>query len=158
MKETLGPVDVSGVRDAARRARSASRLLATLPAARRNELLSAAADSLEARSAEILSANELDCRRAEPDVEQGRMSGAMFERLRTSERGVAQMAAGVRDVAALDDPLGRELAVTELDDRLTLYKVSCPLGVVGVIFESRPDVISQVSALALKSGNALLLK
>ena len=82
----------------------------------------------------------------------------MFDRLRTSEKGVRQMATGVREVAALADPLGRELAVTELDDSLTLRKVTCPLGVVGVVFESRPDVIPQVAALAIKSGNALLLK
>jgi len=133
-------------------------VLATLPAALRNELLSAAADLIEERSAEILRANELDCRAAAEDVERGRMSRAMFDRLRTSERGVRQMATGVREVAALEDPLGRELAVTELDDNLTLYKLTCPLGVVGVVFESRPDVIPQVAALALKSGNALLLK
>jgi glutamate-5-semialdehyde dehydrogenase len=66
--------------------------------------------------------------------------------------------ARVRDVAALPDPLGRQLAVTELDDDLTLYKVSCPLGVVGVIFEARPEVIPQVAALTLKSGNAVILK
>jgi glutamate-5-semialdehyde dehydrogenase len=82
----------------------------------------------------------------------------MFERLQTSERGIEQMAAGVREVAALDDPLGRVLTATELDDDLTLYKVTCPLGVVGIIFESRPDVIPQVAALALKSGNAVLMK
>lgn len=150
--------DVSNVADVARRAKTASRLLATLSAERRNELLHAAAAAIEARRDEILSANDLDCRAAAQELEQGHMSRALFERLQTSERGIAQMVTGVHEVAALDDPLGRELAVTELDDGLTLYKVSCPLGVVGVIFESRPDVISQVSALALKSGNALLLK
>lgn len=82
----------------------------------------------------------------------------MFERLQASEPAIAQMAAGVREVAALNDPLGQLLAITELDDGLTLYKVTCSLGVVGVVFESRPDVISQVAALALKSGNSLLLK
>jgi glutamate-5-semialdehyde dehydrogenase len=158
MNKPVREVAESNVADVARRAKEASRLLATLSAARRNELLHAAADAIEARQDEILSANNLDCQAAAPELEQGRMSRALFERLRTSERGVAQMATGVREVAALDDPLGRELAVTELDDDLTLYKVTCPLGVVGVIFESRPDVISQVSALALKSGNAVLLK
>ena len=86
------------------------------------------------------------------------MSSAMFARLRVTERGVAQMAAQVREVARLDDPLGRRLAATELDEGLVLYKESCPLGVVGVIFESRPDVIPQVASLALKSGNAVILK
>ena len=158
MSETVKTVTESSVRDIARRAKAASRLLASLPGVRRNEVLYAAADEIEARRDEIISANEIDCRMAARDVEQGSMSRALFERLQTSERGIRQMAAGVREVAALEDPLGRELAVTELDDGLTLYKVTCPLGVVGVIFEARPDVISQVSALALKSGNALLLK
>jgi glutamate-5-semialdehyde dehydrogenase len=148
----------SHIADVARRAKTASRLLATLPAARRNEVLLAAAAAIEERASEILSANKLDCRAATREVEAGSMSRAMFERLRTSERGVAQMAEGIREVAALDDPLGQLLAATELDDNLTLYKVTCPLGVVGVIFESRPDVVPQVASLAIKSGNALLLK
>ena len=158
MSGTVEEIAGSRIADVARRAKAASRLLATLPAARRNEILLAAALLIEERQAEILHANRLDCRAAARDVEKGRMSRAMFDRLQTSERGVRQMAAGVREVAALADPLGRELAVTELDDGLTLYKLTCPLGVVGVVFESRPDVIPQVAALALKSGNALLLK
>src|SRR5260370_35325486 len=68
------------------------------------------------------------------------------------------MATRVRDVARLPDPLGRRLAATELDDGLVLYKESCPLGVIGIVFESRPDVVPQVAALSLKSGNAILLK
>ncbi len=148
----------SKISEIARRAKAASRSLAVLPVNRRNEVLLANADAIEERGAEILLANKLDCQTAEQEVERGRMSPAMFERLRTSERGIKQMAAGVRSVAALDDPLGRNLAVTELDDDLTLYKVTCPLGVVGIIFESRPDVIPQVAALALKSGNAVLMK
>lgn len=68
------------------------------------------------------------------------------------------MAARIRDVARLPDPLGRRLAATELDDGLVLYKESCPLGVIGIVFESRPDVVPQVAALSLKSGNAVLLK
>src|SRR5262249_28920883 len=64
----------------------------------------------------------------------------------------------LEEVAALEDPIGKRLATTELDDGLILYKESCPLGVVAVVFESRPDVVPQVSALALKSGNAVLLK
>ena len=86
------------------------------------------------------------------------MTSAMAARLRVTERGVAQMAAQVRDVARLPDPLGRRLAATELDDGLELYKESCPLGVIAVIFESRPDVVPQVASLALKSGNAVILK
>jgi len=142
----------------ARRARAASRSLARLSLEARNEILTAAAKALEGRAATILEANERDCRAAQPAVDLGTMSPAMFARLRVSERGVAQMAAQVREVARLADPLGRRLAATELDEGLILHKESCPLGVVGVIFESRPDVVPQVSALALKSGNAVILK
>ncbi len=153
--EATAQTDLSGI---ARRARTAARVLATLPLARRNQILLAAADELERRQTEILAANEHDCAQAEQAVAAGQMSRALLDRLRTSERGVAQMAAQVRAVAELPDPLGRTLAVTELDSGMTLYKVTCPLGVVGIIFESRPDVIPQVAALTLKSGNAVLLK
>ncbi len=86
------------------------------------------------------------------------MSRALFERLQISERSIAQMASGVREVAALADPLDRQLAVTELDDGLTLYKESCPIGVIGIVFEARPEIVPQIAALALKSGNAVILK
>lgn len=158
MRSSVKAIAGSGVESVARRAKAASRLLAVLDTSRRNEVLLAAARLIEEKTAEILLANEMDCRAAAQMVEEGHMPQAMFERLQTSERGIAQMAAGVRQVAALDDPLGRELSVTELDDDLTLTRMTCPLGVVGIIFESRPDVIPQVGALAIKSGNALLMK
>jgi glutamate-5-semialdehyde dehydrogenase len=103
-------------------------------------------------------ANEIDCRAAEAAVAAGSMSSAMFARLRTTERGVAQMAKQVREVAGLPDPLGRRLSATELDDGLELYKETCPMGVIGIVFEARPEVVPQVASLALKSGNALILK
>ena len=86
------------------------------------------------------------------------MSSAMFKRLHVTESGIAEMAMRVREVTRLDDPLGRTLMSTELDDNLTLFRESCPLGVIGVIFESRPEVVPQLASLALKSGNALILK
>src|SRR5437899_1050355 len=118
----------------------------------------AVAKAIEEGSRKILEANERDCHAAEPTVLAGTMSSAMLDRLRINPRGVDEMAARVRDVARLADPLGRRLAVTELDDGLVLYKESCPLGVIGVVFESRPDVVPQVAALSLKSGNAVILK
>jgi glutamate-5-semialdehyde dehydrogenase len=120
--------------------------------------LLAAANAIDRRAAEILEANQQDCEEAIRAVEAGTMSRALFKRLQTSGQGIAAMSAGVREVAALPDPLGQQLAATELDDGLTLYKESCPLGVVGVIFEARPEVVPQVAALALKSGNAVILK
>lgn len=151
-------LDPSDIHQLIRRARKAAHTLATLSGERRNEALHAAADAIEARAEEILAANEKDCAAAQLAVERGELSRAMFARLRTSERGIAEMAARVRDVARLPDPLHRRLATTELDDDLVLYKETCPLGVVGVVFESRPDVVPQISSLALKSGNAVCLK
>jgi glutamate-5-semialdehyde dehydrogenase len=150
--------DDASAASVARRARAASRELAKLSAESRNEVLMAAAKAIEDGHQRILDANARDCRAAEPDVAAGKMSSAMFARLKVSERGIAQMATQVREVARLADPLGRRLAATELDDGLTLYRESCPLGVIGVIFESRPDVVPQLASLALKSGNAAIMK
>jgi glutamate-5-semialdehyde dehydrogenase len=157
---TITPLQTSdsSVASVARRARIASRAIANLSAAARNEALIAVAEAIEQNARKILDANERDCRAAEAEVAAGRMSAAMLARLRVTERGIAQMAAQVREVARLEDPLGRRLSTTELDDGLLLYKESCPFGVVGVIFESRPDAVPQLASLALKSGNAVLLK
>jgi glutamate-5-semialdehyde dehydrogenase len=148
----------SSVASVAARARKASRAMAQLSVQVRNEALLAVAAAMEASSAKILEANHRDCRAAESEVAAGRMSAAMLARLRVTERGVAQMATQIREVAALADPLGRILSAMELDDGLVLHKESCPFGVIGVIFESRPDALPQLASLALKSGNAILLK
>jgi glutamate-5-semialdehyde dehydrogenase len=155
VQKQLEPSDIHHL---IRRARKAAHVLATLSGERRNEALLAAANAIEARAEEILAANEKDCEAAQQAVERGELSRAMFARLRTTERGIAEMAARVRDVARLPDPLHRRLSTMELDDDLVLHKETCPLGVVGVVFESRPDVVPQISSLALKSGNAVCLK
>lgn len=146
------------VAEMAKRARASSRHLARLSSDARSEILVAGAKAIEGGAQRILDSNERDCRVAESLVASGKMSPAMFARLRVSGKGIEEMAARVRDVSRLPDPLGRRLATTELDDNLVLYKETCPLGVVGIVFESRPDVVPQVASLALKSGNALLLK
>jgi glutamate-5-semialdehyde dehydrogenase len=142
----------------ARSAREVSRKLAVLSDETRKATLLAVADVLEGNNARILAANVKDCAAAEELLSAGEMTPALFSRLRIKESGVAEMAARVREVANLPDPLGRRLASTELDQGLTLHKDSCSLGVIAVVFESRPDVIPQVASLALKSGNAVLLK
>jgi glutamate-5-semialdehyde dehydrogenase len=153
----MQPNDTS-VAAVARRARKASRALAKLSADVCVEVLMAEAQAIEDARGRILDANERDCRAAEEAVVLGTMTSAMLARLRVTEAGIAQMAAQIREVARLQDPLGRRLSATELDDGLELYKESCPFGVVGVIFESRPEVIAQVASLCLKSGNAVILK
>lgn len=146
------------VSEVAKRSRAAARALAKLSHHQRNETLLALAATIEANRETILRANALDCEAAEFQVALGTMSAALFARLEVTERGVAAMAARVRDVAGLPDPIGRRLTAIELDEGLVLYKESCPLGVVGIVFESRPDVIPQVASLTLKSGNAVILK
>jgi glutamate-5-semialdehyde dehydrogenase len=148
----------SNAADAAKLARTASRKLAILTEEKRNGALQAAAKRLEANSAKILAANAEDVRAAEESVRAGKMSAAILARLRVTEKSIREMAEKLRGVAQLPDPLGRRLAVTEMDEGLVLTKESCPLGVVAVVFESRPDVVPQVASLALKSGNAILLK
>jgi glutamate-5-semialdehyde dehydrogenase len=144
--------------DQVQRTRAASRILARLSADQRNKILLTAADLLEAREAEILSANQQDCAALEQEILQNKSSAPLLKRLRTSPSGIKDMARQIRDVAGMEDPLGKRLAATELDDGLILDKVSCPLGVVAVIFESRPDVVPQVGSLAIKTGNGLVLK
>jgi glutamate-5-semialdehyde dehydrogenase len=143
---------------AARLARAASRKLAVLSEGTRNTALETTAKRLEENATRIVSANEEDVRAGEELVRAGKMSAATLERLRVTAKGVHEMAERVRGVARLPDPLGRRVAVTELDEGLVLTRETCPLGVVAVVFESRPDVVPQVASLALKSGNAILLK
>ena len=149
---------LSEVTSAARAAREASRRLSLLPIATRNAGLLAAAKRIDEHRRRILEANAIDCASAEGFVAQGKLSEALLSRLRVRESTIAEMSARIREVAALPDPLGKALAITEMDEGLTLHKESCPLGVIAIVFESRPDVVPQVASLALKTGNALLLK
>jgi len=158
MTETSAGISQRSVADVAKRAKAASRQLAKLSAAQRNDILTNAANAIQENAERILDSNARDCHGAEAAVADGQMSAAMFARLKLSPRGIDDMIAKVLDVARLPDPLGRRLATTELDENLVLCKETCPLGVIGIVFESRPDVVPQVAALALKSGNAVLLK
>jgi len=156
--ESKNPESIAAQVQATRRA---ARELARLSAEQRNHILLAAADLLEKREIEILKANREDCESLERtgrEIAAGTASAALLKRLKTSSAGIKDTARQVRDVAKLEDPLGRVLATTELDDGLTLQKVSCALGVVAVIFESRPDVVPQVGSLAIKTSNGLVLK
>jgi glutamate-5-semialdehyde dehydrogenase len=136
--ESKNPESIAAQVQATRRA---ARELARLSADQRNHILLTAADALEASEAEILEANQQDCESLERELAAGTASAALLKRLKTSSAGIKDMAQQIRDVSRLGDPVGRVLTTTELDDRLTLQKVSCALGVVAVIFESRPDVV-----------------
>ncbi|WP_049575814.1 glutamate-5-semialdehyde dehydrogenase [Streptomyces sp. SBT349] len=144
----------SDVTAAARRARAAAGELAPLPRTARDAALTAVADALEARSAEVIEANAEDIARA-------RAAGtpaAIVDRLTLTPARVAAMATDVRDVVALPDPVGEVVRGSTLPNGLELRQVRVPLGVVGIIYEARPNVTVDAAALCLKSGNAVLLR
>jgi glutamate-5-semialdehyde dehydrogenase len=151
-------VSASTLRVQVQQTRRAARALAHLSNDKRNRILRKAAELIEERSGEILAANQRDCEIFDAAAGKEPASRLLLKRLKTSAAGVCEMAMRVRDVAGLEDPLGGRLGTTELDDGLTLYKMPCSLGVVTVIFESRPDVVPQVGSLAIKTGNGLVLK
>lgn len=142
----------------AKSAKKASLEIADLSAELKNKALLAVAEAIDFNKAEIFAANREDLKEAEKLVEAGEINKSTFNRLKLDENKMRDMIQGIRDIANLDDPVNKKLLVRELDEGLTLYKVSCPIGVLGIIFEARPDVISQISALAIKSANAVILK
>jgi len=142
----------------AQNAKIASLKIAGLDTELKNKALKSIADFFEKNKDAIFEANKCDLIEAEKLVESGEITKSTFNRLKLDENKMRDMIQGVRDIAKLDDPVGKILLKRELDKDLTLYKVSCPIGVLGIIFEARPDVISQISALAIKSSNAVILK
>jgi glutamate-5-semialdehyde dehydrogenase len=147
-------IATSSVTDLCRRARRAARELAQLDRAAKDAALHAIADALEARTPEVLEANARD-------MEAGREAGssaALLDRLALDEGRVATIAAQVRDIAALPDPVGEVLDGGRLANGLALRRVRVPLGVVGVVYEARPNVTIDAAALCLKSGNAIVLR
>lgn len=144
--------------ETASRAKDAALKLAGLSTEVKNRALRGMADLLRERHADILAANEQDVRRATELVASGALSKPLLDRLKLSEEKVLGMAQGVESVAQLPDPVGLTLSAVELDDGLELRQVSCPIGVIGAIFESRPDAVPQIASLCWKSGNAVILK
>jgi len=138
----------------AAKAKSAAVLLAAVKTDVKNAALAQAAEALEKRSAEIISANEKDLQLAE----RSKLAMPLVKRLKFDEAKIADACTGIQSLIELEEPVGKTLTATELDKGLELYKVSCPIGVIGVVFESRPDALVQISTLCLKSGNAVLLK
>ena len=145
---------VTPIPELARRAKAASRRLATASTALKDEALLTAADLLEARSADVLAANSLDVAGAEG----AGIPAGLVDRLRLTEDRVAAMASGLRQVAALADPVGEVLDGWVRPNGLRISRVRVPLGVVGIIYESRPNVTSDAAGLCLKSGNAAFLR
>ncbi|MBT4127829.1 MAG: glutamate-5-semialdehyde dehydrogenase [Nitrospina sp.] len=135
-------------------AKAASLQLAHLPVDIKNRALELAASAIEGGCLSILQENVKDLEFAQNE----NISGPLIARLRLNENKIMGMAKGIRSVIRLEDPVGQQQMAIEMDEGLTLYRVTCPIGVIGAIFESRPDAVPQISSLCFKSGNAVILK
>jgi glutamate-5-semialdehyde dehydrogenase len=142
------------IQDFGRRARAASRLLAGLATKRKDEGLRAMADELDARQDEILAANARDLESADANG----LSAAMVDRLRLTPERIGKMADGIRQVAELEDPVGKIIAEWDRPNGIRISKVRVPIGVIGIIYESRPNVTSDAAVLCVKTGNATILR
>lgn len=138
------------VRTSAQRARNASYGLSSVDLETRNKALLRIAEALKASTGEIVEANRRDLEAAKT----AEISPVMVKRLRYDEEKIEESVRSIRSLAEQEDVVGKLLSRTELDDGLVLDKVSVPIGVIGVVFESRPDALVQISCLCLRSGNA----
>ena len=140
--------------EAAKMAREASIQLAAMSTEQKNNALNAIMEALNDNIEAIKAANHTDISNSEEE----KISAPLIKRLKFEEQKVQDVCAGIQSLIGLEDPVGKIQLQTELDDDLTLTRIACPIGVIGVIFESRPDALVQISTLCLKSGNAVLLK
>ena len=142
------------VSEIAKSANASALVLAHLSTDLKNQALGMMADALEEHCDAILSANKKDLEFAESEG----VAKALIARLALNDEKVRGMAKGIRSVVALEDPVGKVKSVMEMDQDMVVEQVTCPIGVIGAIFESRPDAVPQISSLCLKSGNAVILK
>ena len=142
------------VLDCGKRARAAARALARMTTEQKNAALLAMANHLCAGAGTILQANGKDVEKATTD----QLSLAMIDRLRLDEKRIQAMADGIRQVAALEDPVGKVIAQWTRPNGLHISKVRVPIGVIGIIYESRPNVTSDAAVLCTKTGNAVILR
>lgn len=138
----------------AKSTRQAARQLAVLPTEAKNQAIEAIAQAIDAAAPEILAANAADCQAAEVEG----IPKPLYNRLKLDETKLKAAIDGVRDVGKLSDPIGTVQIHRELDEGLVLKRISCPVGVLGIIFEARPDALIQITSLAIKSGNGVILK
>jgi glutamate-5-semialdehyde dehydrogenase len=142
------------INDKAEQARHASLLMATLGTDQKNRAILAIAKALDVDRIKLIAENKKDLELAKKQ----KLNEALQKRLVFDDSKINELIEGLKELAKLDDPVNQTLKSTQLDNGLELYCVSCPLGVIGVIFESRPDALVQISSLCLKSGNSVILK
>jgi glutamate-5-semialdehyde dehydrogenase len=124
----------------------------------KNDALIGMAKALDKNRKKVLEANKIDIIEAKKLLEKGELTNSLVKRLEVTDSKINEMINGIGDVVKLDDPVGKTLSTIELDSGLELYQIVVPIGVLGMVFESRPDVVPQIISLALKSGNGVLLK
>jgi glutamate-5-semialdehyde dehydrogenase len=155
LKTIDSTTDCAGLlHDMGQRARAAARMLALAPRAQKDKALAAMAAAVRASGAAILAANARDV----ADARHSGATSAFLDRLALDERRVAAMADGLDMVATLDDPVGKVTERWTRPNGMTIERVRVPLGVIGVIYESRPNVTADAGALCLKAGNAAILR
>ena len=140
--------------ETAKKAKRAAVRLQEIKTDKKNKALGQIAAAIEKQKNSILAANQKDL----AEAEKNKLAAPLLKRLKFDEKKIKETVAGIKSLIKLPDPAGKIIRATELDKGLELFKVSCPIGVIGVIFESRPDALVQISTLCLKSGNAVLLK
>lgn len=144
--------------DLVKNAKESTYKLQSLNTEIKNYALLEIAKNIEKRKSEIFEANNKDLENAKKLLNNKKISLSMFNRLKLDDNKMIDIISGIKDVIKLEEPINKILTETELDDNLILKKVSCPIGLIAVIFEARPDVISQISSLCIKSSNAVILK
>ena len=149
---------MESVKDKAILAKSGFIILSNAKTRDKNETLENMAKSLDKNRKKILEANKLDILGAKKLLQKGELTDSLVKRLEVTDSKIDEMISGIRDVIKLEDPVGKTISAIELDSGLELYQIAVPIGVIGMVFESRPDVIPQIMSLALKSGNGILLK
>lgn len=146
------------IKTVAKLAKEASYALAGATLELKNKALEAVNKKLSENAQKIFEANKKDLQEAKTLLDNGEISASTYARLKLDENKMRDMLQGILDVKNLEDPVNKVFWTKELDEGLILKKISCPIGTIGVIFEARPDVISQIASLAIKSGNTVILK
>ncbi len=144
---------MTDITDQIKAAKAATVSMSVLSTDVKNKALSKMADALDANRRFIIQENQKDLE----DV-RGKIPGPMFKRMMVDDGKIDDMVKGICSVMSLDDPVGETMSAMDLDDGLTLYQIRCPVGMLGVVFESRPDVVPQIMSLCLKSGNCVAFK
>ena len=151
-------IQADNILETVKKASIAKARLFSLTEEKKDEALMLISQGVERNKERIFEENKKDLENAKKMLDAGEITKATFDRLKLDENKMRDMIKGVHDVIRLEDPANKVIWAKELDEGLVLKKVTCPIGLIGIIFEARPDVLIQITSLAIKSGNAVILK